>query len=233
MPDRAGRLALAAAVAPVVTLAGAMTVAAVMPDSYVRALRRLTPPAPDPTPLDAPWGRFRCRADEVYPSAHPGNRFDIYGPRTPGELRPLCIFVHGGGFALGDKSIGAGRTRIVSASAAMIDRLLNTGFTVVSTKYARAPDRRYPTPVVQLGDLVAHLRSSAEEFGIDAERVVLAGSSAGGHIVAQYALVQTDHAYAADVGIAPTLPPEHLRALYLGSALLSPARISRLTAPAT
>src|SRR3546814_17115432 len=62
---------------------------------------------------------------------------------------------------------------------------------------------------------VGHLIRHAGELRIDPDRMILAGDSAGAQIAAQVALITTDPAYAAWVGIAPTLSPDQLCALLL------------------
>ena len=47
------------------------------------------------------------------------------------------------------------------------------------------PRHRYPTPVRQALAALAHLQANAARLGLDAERIVLAGDSAGAQIAAQ------------------------------------------------
>src|SRR3546814_5792098 len=62
---------------------------------------------------------------------------------------------------------------------------------------------------------VCHPIRHAGELRLDPDRMILAGDSAGAQIAAQVALITTDPAYAAWVGIAPTLSPDQLCALLL------------------
>src|SRR3546814_11442037 len=62
-----------------------------------------------------------------------------------------------------------------------------------------------------VGPLIRH----AGDLRVDPERMILAGDSAGAQIAAQVALITTDPAYAAWVGIAPTLSPDQPCAMLL------------------
>lgn len=78
--------------------------------------------------------------------------------------------------------------------------------------------------MIQLGEAIDFLQEHGAEFGLDMSRVVLAGGSAGGHIVGQYANIQTNPDYAGEMGIAPTISPSRLEAVVLDSAALVPAK---------
>lgn len=56
--------------------------------------------------------------------------------------------------------------------------------------YAFAPEYRFPTQTIQLGEALQFLETNADRYGLDMSRVVLAGSSAGGQIVGSYANVR-------------------------------------------
>ncbi len=93
--------------------------------------------------------------------------------------------------------------------------LAGRGLTTVGVDYSIAPGSRYPTPVKQVAAALAHLVDHADRLGVDPARVVLAGDSAGAQIAAQVALLVTDPAYAAEVGIEVDVPPSSLQGLVL------------------
>jgi len=68
---------------------------------------------------------------------------------------------------------------------------------------------------LQVNMALDHLVRNATDLHIDPEAIVLAGDSAGAQIAAQLAIITTDVAYARRIGIVPSLPPEHLRAMLL------------------
>jgi acetyl esterase/lipase len=86
---------------------------------------------------------------------------------------------------------------------------------VASLNYTVAPDATYPTAVIQLNDALGFIADHAAQYRIDPTRIVLAGDSAGGQFVSQLATMITNPAYAAQVGIEPTLSPDQVRGVIL------------------
>lgn len=101
-------------------------------------------------------------------------RVDVYQPGSPmpSELLPAVVMVHGGGWILHD------RTR----QADSLRRLADSGLVVLAIDYTLATRER-PTWTIA-GDQVAcalvWVAANAERLGVDARRIVLAGTSAGG-----------------------------------------------------
>jgi acetyl esterase/lipase len=127
---------------------------------------------------EAPAGT-RVLRDLAY-GPDPAQRLDVYLPQRPaaagaGPL-PVVFFVHGGGWARGDKAM----RRVVDPKVA---HWAGRGWAVVSIDY-----RLLPTPVAtQEDDVAAALafaQSQAPRWGADPARFVLMGHSAGAHLVA-------------------------------------------------
>jgi acetyl esterase/lipase len=142
--------------------------------------------------------------DEAYDIASPDGRLDVFRPRRDEPL-PTVVWVHGGAFVSGSKSDVSNYLRV----------LAGRGLTTVGVDYSIAPGSRYPTPVKQVAAALAHVVDHADRLGIDPGRVVLAGDSAGAQIAAQVALLVTDPAYAAEIGIDAPVPSSSLRGLVL------------------
>jgi len=140
-----------------------------------------------------------------YPSVFGGNLADIYRPKEGNEPFPVVLWVHGGAF------VGGGKGDIEIYATALAAK----GFAVVCIGYARAPEARYPTPVVQTGEAYLWLTEVAADYQLDMSRVALAGDSAGAHIVAQFAAIQSNHVYAQEMAIAPVVRAESLKATVL------------------
>lgn len=104
---------------------------------------------------------------------------DIYRPTgpPPAEGWPVVLAIHGGGWYRFSKNQYGPK-----AAAAMVPR----GYVVVAPNYALATNDRpsWPLNFDQLQDAVAWVRSHAEEYGLDPDRVVAMGESAGGHLAA-------------------------------------------------
>ena len=131
--------------------------------------------------------------DLEYPSMSKRNTFDLYTPnhRASQDDLPVIVWVHGGGFIAGDKS-GVGTYATLLAAR---------GYAVVSMNYNYAPDGRYPTPVIQVGEMITHLYSIADDEHLDVDDISIGGDSAGAQIAAQFAAVQTTPGYARSSGI--------------------------------
>jgi arylformamidase len=95
--------------------------------------------------------------------------------------------VHGGAWALGDK----GRGEVWQAKA---QRWLARGVALASVNYRLVPEVDVQAQVADLRMALLHLRRQAAAWGLDRERVVLVGHSAGAHLLALMAAQQPlDH----------------------------------------
>ena len=143
--------------------------------------------------------------DLDYLSSLPDGKLDLHLPLEAGRSIPLVLLVHGGAFIGGDKL----DNRIYA------EELASRGWAVANMNYARAPEQRYPGPLVQIDEACRFLSATAVRLGIDMDRIFLAGDSAGAHMMAQYALIQTDAAYASGMGFSPSIPAASIRGVLL------------------
>ena len=164
--------------------------------------------------------------DIAYGKQYPNSYLDIYRSGGGGEGHPLLIYVHGGGFTWGSKEDGdpnAGK-RENGDKHWFFKRFLKEGYDVVSVEYAFAPEYLYPTPLLQLQQAVGFLDTHGAEYEICTKRLILCGSSAGGHIVGQYAAIQTNSAYAEEMGMEQIVKPGQIQCVLFNSALIDPTR---------
>ncbi|KQO80437.1 hypothetical protein ASF17_14140 [Frigoribacterium sp. Leaf263] len=166
-----------------------------------------------------------------YGTQFPNSFLDIYSKEPKAEAsRPTYVFIHGGGWIAGSKSMGdpnAAGSSFALGNGPIID----AGYNVVSLDYALAPGAPYPTQVQQVSQAVAYLKEHADQYGLDMSRVVIAGSSAGGQLAGQFANIETNPAYAEQIGIDPVLDKGVLRAVVLDSAAIDLARTGRTELP--
>ncbi len=97
-------------------------------------------------------------------------QLDLYLPEkiTP----PLIVYVHGGAWRAGSKSDMPLRA------------LVNKGFAAASVDYRLSTVTPFPAQAHDIKAAIRFLRAHATEYGYDASRIVIAGSSAGGHLAA-------------------------------------------------
>jgi arylformamidase len=135
------------------------------------------------------------RNDVPYGPAGAENTLDIQ--YQPGEVRPLIVFVHGGGWERGNKRAG---TRVLAP--------FSSSYAYASINYRLAPKASIKDAVSDVALAVAYLQQHAAEFAIDPKRIVLMGHSAGAHLVA---LAAVDTRYFAAAGV----PPASIRGVVL------------------
>lgn len=163
------------------------------------------------------WRRIH---DVPYATEYPNSFLDIY-LHQDSQAQPTLFYVHGGGFTWGSKVDGdpnAGKNR--TDKDWYFKRFLAEGYNIVSIDYAFAPEYAYPTPIIQTCQAGQFLMEHGGEYGLDMSRVILAGSSAGGQIIGQFANIQTNSAYAEEMKLPQVFPEGTIKACLFNSGLL-------------
>jgi len=109
------------------------------------------------------------------------NTLDIY-TNTDFRKAPVVIFVHGGGWRMGDKR----------RTYHKIPSFVDSGYVFVSVNYRLSPAVKHPAHVQDLADAIHWVWQNIGTYGGDAENVILMGHSAGANMVTQ---VVTDQSY--------------------------------------
>ncbi|MFN3001881.1 alpha/beta hydrolase fold domain-containing protein [Mycolicibacterium wolinskyi] len=104
----------------------------------------------------------------------PGLFIDIVKPASTTEPHPAIIWLHGGGWRLGDRT---GRPDLNRHFAVH-------GYVMASIDYRLAPATRHPGQLHDVRAAVRWLRTHADAHHVDPDRIGLWGSSAGGHLAA-------------------------------------------------
>ncbi|MBK7838640.1 MAG: alpha/beta hydrolase [Candidatus Obscuribacter sp.] len=89
---------------------------------------------------------------------------------------PVIVMVHGGAWHSGDKSdydVALSRARLFLAKR----------FVYVSINYRLAPQSKHPCQTEDLASAIAWLNKNIARYGGNANKMILVGHSAGGHIV--------------------------------------------------
>ena len=119
--------------------------------------------------LDA---RLDARLDIAYGAA-PAETLDLF-PAAGGGPAPLLAFIHGGYWQALDKS----------DYSYLAPAFLEAGAAYASLNYGLAPETSIGTMIAQIRRALAWLYREAGRYGIDRDRIVVAGHSAGGHLTA-------------------------------------------------
>ncbi|MFT4556287.1 MAG: acetyl esterase/lipase [Planctomycetaceae bacterium] len=99
-------------------------------------------------------------------------KLDLYRP--VGATSPqLVVWVHGGAWRAGSKD------------GMPLGELVRRGFAIASVDYRLSPVAKFPAQVHDCKAAIRFLRAKAKQYGYDASRIGIAGSSAGGHLVAE------------------------------------------------
>ncbi|MGO4529529.1 alpha/beta hydrolase [Paenibacillus sp. 2TAF8] len=144
--------------------------------------------------------------DVVYADEGRGNStLDIYYPSAATEPLPVVLWIHGGGWVMGDKG----------DIADYAVQLSKRGHVVVSINYALAPGTTYPMPVKQTNQALTYIRDHVSQYQGDPNNLFLAGNSAGAQIASQTAALLTNPNLAIQMNITPSVEPEQLRGTLL------------------
>lgn len=98
----------------------------------------------------------------------------IYIP-SEAENIPVIVYYHGGGWSRGDLETAENMCAILANK---------TGFSVVSVGYRLAPEHPYPAGVNDSYEALKWVGENASNYGWDADRLAVAGDSAGGTMAA-------------------------------------------------
>jgi acetyl esterase len=130
---------------------------------------------PPPDPLGV-WHKAPGQGDD------PEVPVLVYTP--PGErMRPAILHIHGGGMVIGSAIAGQ-----VGASAMAVEQ----DAVVVSVDYRLAPETPFPGPQEDCYAALGWMIANASLLGIDPQRIVITGESAGGGLAAALALMVRD-----------------------------------------
>lgn len=109
---------------------------------------------------------------------NPRQALDLFLPKDhskDSEPLPLLVFIHGGGWAKGDKASGGRR----------ISEYVGSGeYVGASIGYRLTDEAQWPAQIHDCKAAIRWLRANAGEYGIAPDRIAVWGTSAGGHLVA-------------------------------------------------
>ena len=127
-----------------------------------------------------PYQGIKLTRDARY-GPHERNRLDVFAANGATGKRPIFVFVHGGGFVMGDKhQPGSPYLDNIALWAA------RSGMVGINITYRLAPEFKFPSGAEDLALAVRWAREHASEFGGDPDRIFVMGTSAGAVHVADF-----------------------------------------------
>ena len=115
------------------------------------------------------------------------HRLDVYRSRlAPPERAPVMVYVHGGGWVIGDKR---------EQGKPMMFELVARGWVCVAINYRLSPKASWPDHIVDVKRALAWVKEHVGEYGGDPEFIAISGGSAGGHLCALAALTAGDPSF--------------------------------------
>ncbi len=106
------------------------------------------------------------------PKGHERQILDLFIPPNAAAEAPLLVWIHGGAWT------GGGKENCPAAE------MVKKGWVVASLNYRFSQHAVFPAQLEDCKAALRFLRAHAAEYHIDKSRVVVWGSSAGGHLVA-------------------------------------------------
>ena len=114
-----------------------------------------------------------------------GLLLDFYRPAGARGPAPCVVVIHGGSWVWGNRMDG-GTKRWLN------DFLARRGYAVASIDYRLCPEWVWPAQRDDLRAAIAFLRANADALGVDPDRIVLLGRSAGAQIALATAYAERD-----------------------------------------
>lgn len=169
-------------------------------------------------------GRVPVLAADCAYGPHERHRLDLYRTSDAAGL-PVVLFVHGGGFRLGDKG-EAGSWQ----NAAFARTMAEAGFLGAAMNYRLLPQARWPEGGEDVVLAVEWLRANAAAHGGDPARIVVVGTSAGAVHIASALKLRPDLPVAGVVllsGLYGYTPLDERDEAYYGPNAEYPERMPR------
>lgn len=119
------------------------------------------------------------------PDGAPDVMVRIYQPETRPARLPALLWIHGGGYVLGN---------VQSDDLKAKGLALALNCVVASVEYRLAPEDPFPAPLEDCYAALKWLAASADQFGVNPARIAIGGASAGGGLAAGLGLLARDRA---------------------------------------
>ncbi|MGJ8695085.1 MAG: alpha/beta fold hydrolase [Verrucomicrobiaceae bacterium] len=121
---------------------------------------------------------------------NPRQMVDVYLPEGMEKPMPVVLWIHGGAWRQGSKENAGMSKKLAQLKMAA----------VVSVGYRLTDEAQWPAQIHDCKAAVRFVRANADKYGLDPERILVWGSSAGGHLAAMLGVTNGEAAYEGVVG---------------------------------
>ncbi len=140
--------------------------------------------------------KVRVLSDVEFLEAGRVEKLDVYLPvsanaASGGKRAPALVWIHGGGWT--------GGTKTEQRAKEICTTLAEAGYVAVSIDY-KLGNGAWPQNLHDCKNAVRFLRANADRYGVDPQRIAVAGGSAGGHLALMVAFTT------GQAGLEPTAP---------------------------
>lgn len=140
------------------------------------------------------WRRISLPSSAVTPPGVQHDQIEIstrrgsvvvhrYAPQDARQPLSAVLLLHGGAFVGGS---------VASVHSQACDLVLALGVAIIAVEYRLAPEYPYPAGLDDCFEALCWMRDNAEAIGIDASRIAVHGTSAGGGLAVALALKSRD-----------------------------------------
>jgi acetyl esterase len=157
---------------------GAPSLAAGTPEQARAGMRMMTVDMRDPATIVP----VRSVSNSTIPGPAGDLPIRVFRPEADGAV-PTIVFFHGGGFVIGDLDTHDDQTRLLCRDVRAV---------VVSVDYRLAPEAKFPSGFEDCLAATRYVAEHIDDFGGNADRIAVAGDSAGGNLAAAVAVACRD-----------------------------------------
>lgn len=113
---------------------------------------------------------------------------DLFIPNENTEKIPAVIFVHGGGWHSGNKSL----------QFPLAQKISSFGYVTAAVEYRLSGEKEFPAAIIDVKSAIKWLKINCEKYNIDTTKMVVAGCSAGGQIASLTGMTNGDRKFEDD-----------------------------------
>lgn len=125
----------------------------------------------------APWNQggpvMAESRDLTWSGPHGEVPLRLHRPIESAEPLAALVFLHGGGWVVGDLDTHDRIMRVLAAES---------GCAVLGVDYRLSPEAKFPVALEECQAVIAHLADHGRDWGLDARRLAIGGDSAGANL---------------------------------------------------